>query len=203
MKFKKLFLHAIVSVMATCTILGSVSASANEIVQTIPSDDFVINAGDNNDDNPNERGLKFPTKIWNLSDGVYGEDHSEETGGMFYPLYGGCYTYTGYKFETNTGNLNVELSAYADVNFTNERRLSVNLYQQEKGKSGWSMVINKLFSFTPDIHNQYKKFEKTISFEDLSSDYYYCIRFYNSSPGWATSNDPDYFAIAGDFSISQ
>lgn len=97
----------------------------------------------------------------------------------------------------------MELSLYADVNYTNDRRLSVSLYKQEIGESDWSIVVNKLFPFTPDIHDQYKKFESTLSFEGLSSDYYYCFEFFNSSPGWTTSNYPSYFAIGGDFSVSQ
>lgn len=131
------------------------------------------------------------------------EDHDEVSGGMFYPLYGGHYTYTSYKFQTNTGKIEVELSLLADVNYTNKRQLSLNLYRQEKGKSGWSIVGFETSSFTPDPNNYEKKFKDKVKFDGLSSDYYYCIKFYNSSPGWSTSNYEQYYAIAGDFSISQ
>lgn len=82
--------------MTAGVIFVSASASAEEINETNSSANIIMVEGNIND-NPNQRGFKFPTKIWNLSDGVYGGDHNEETGGMFYPLYGGRYTYSGYK----------------------------------------------------------------------------------------------------------
>lgn len=128
--------------MAMCSLLNSVSAAAEETNETISFVDFDMEA-DDIDDNQKERGANYPTQLWDWTNGVYGDNNSEDEG-SFYPLYGGHWTYTSYMFQTNTGKLNVKLSLIADVNFTNARRLSVSLYQQEKGKSG--AFDNVLFS---------------------------------------------------------
>lgn len=191
-----------ISTIAAFMLLGTIPASAEETYETTLSTDTIVETSVIDVDQ-SERGANYPTQVWDLSDGTYGEDHGEESGGYFYPLYGGRYTYTSYKFITNTGKISVDLSLMAQQNYTNERRVSVTLYEQKKGESNWMTNSNKLFSFTPDEHNIYKSFSNTFEYDNLSSDYYYCVRFYNSSPGWPTASNVQYYSFDGEFSVSQ
>lgn len=191
-----------ISTIVAFMLLGTIPASAEETYETTLSTDTIVETSVIDVDQ-SERGVNYPTQVWDLSDGTYGEDHGEESGGYFYPLYGGHYTYTSYKFITNTGKISVDLSLMAQQNYTNERRVSVTLYEQKKGESNWMTNSNKLFSFTPDEHNIYKSFSNTFEYDNLSSDYYYCVRFYNSSPGWPTASNVQYYSFDGEFSVSQ
>lgn len=107
------------------------------------------------------------------------------------------FTRTKYYFTTSTGRLklNYDLEATRPSGSATKRTLQFRLYYRSKTSSSntWSTYSNKSVSF-------YNEVESEITFDGLSSNYYYYFDFYNTSP--ENSSWLQYNSISGIVQIS-
>lgn len=179
MNFKKAILSIIASAVVACTTLGGVASAA-----TIDSTDCTVEFTLQSEDDAyapqsslgtaSPYGADVPSSSWDWSKGNYN--------GKFESLYRNRYVNTNYKFKTGTGQLTITMNLYATEDWSHDREMKVELYG--KGTTifdTWQLCDYWYIPISPDSSNHSKIFSDSHTFNNLSNNKSYYIKFYNSS----------------------
>lgn len=124
-----------------------------------------------------------------------------------YPIYAQRSCYTSHYFKTETGNLNLDYSFYAESPYTGTRYVEFTVYKAKKTLFGfsWSRVISKEIKFI-DRDDEFEHntnplyYSGNVKFTGLSKNDTYCICIRNNTP--ENEESSYYNAITGYVDIS-